>query len=144
MADYFQELNITPLGPGEAPNSMLHLARLLRDFGMIIYEFTDELPPPASKSFVENLKEVTLHEPESSCPICLKVFAIGEAAKKLDCKHTFHSTCILPWFEKTSTCPVCRCEFKTDDPDYEAYKLEKKREKSREEEIENLHNSMFS
>lgn len=63
MSDYFEEFNITPLAPGETPNHMLHLARLLRDFGMNPYEFNDELPPPASKAFVENLEEVTSHEP---------------------------------------------------------------------------------
>ncbi|KAL1465456.1 hypothetical protein WDU94_005029 [Cyamophila willieti] len=144
MTDYFEEFNITPLAQGETPNHMLHLARLLRDFGMSPYEFNDELPPPASKAFVDNLEEITSHEPESSCPICLKQFSAGEIAKKLDCKHIFHSTCILPWLEKTSTCPLCRHEFKTDNADYEAYKTHKKREKEREGEIENLHNSMFS
>lgn len=63
MSDYFDEFNIAPLGPGETPNHMLHLARLLRDFGMNPYEFNDELPPPASKAFVKSLQEVTSHEP---------------------------------------------------------------------------------
>ena len=26
----------------------------------------------------------------------------------LECKHKFHSKCILKWFENQGTCPICR------------------------------------
>lgn len=26
----------------------------------------------------------------------------------LDCQHLFHRECILPWFERHDTCPICR------------------------------------
>ena len=58
MADYFEEMGWEPLGQGQAPNHLLHLARLFRDFG--IWERFQEgqkLPPPASKSSVSNLEE---------------------------------------------------------------------------------------
>lgn len=45
---------------------------------------------------------------------------------------------------QTSTCPLCRSDLPTDDETYEEYKVHKKREKEREEEINNLHNSMFT
>jgi hypothetical protein len=39
---------------------------------------------------------------------------------------------------------LCRHELPTDDEEYEMYKKEKLRAKQREEELETLHNSMFS
>lgn len=59
MADYFQELNCTPLGEGETPNFLLQMARLLQDFGMWEELGTNKkLPPPASSKAVKDLKEV--------------------------------------------------------------------------------------
>lgn len=45
---------------------------------------------------------------------------------------------------QTNSCPFCRHELPTDDEAYEAYKKEKKRKEQRKEDIETLHNSMFS
>lgn len=63
MADYFEEMNCTPLGEGETPNFLLHMARLLQDFGMWEELGTNKkLPPPASKQAVKDLKEDTVQE----------------------------------------------------------------------------------
>jgi hypothetical protein len=48
-----------------------------------------------------------------SCAICLDVAENGTLWKDLICGHTFHTNCILTWFQTSSgnTCPVCRqCE----------------------------------
>lgn len=45
---------------------------------------------------------------------------------------------------QTNSCPLCRHELPTDDEEYENYKKEQKRAKEREEDIRNLHDSMFS
>lgn len=80
--------------------------------------------PPASKSAVENLplikisKEL-LSSDSSQCAICKDTFELGEEAKQMPCKHTYHNDCILPWLELHNSCPVCRYELPTDDPDYE-------------------------
>ncbi|XP_018567650.1 E3 ubiquitin-protein ligase RNF181 [Anoplophora glabripennis] len=147
MADYFSEMGWAPLGEGEAPNHLLHLARLFRDYNMF-EELNvlngERLPPPASKTVVETLPNEQVSELGSQCPICLKDHVIGEIAKKLPCKHLYHNDCIMPWLSKTNSCPLCRYELPTDDEDYEAWRKEKKRAKEREADIENLHNSMFS
>jgi hypothetical protein len=58
MADYFEEMGWEPLSAGQAPNYLLHLARLLRDFGM--WEelgHGHKMPPCASKASISNLQE---------------------------------------------------------------------------------------
>lgn len=53
------------------------------------------------------------------------------------------SECILPWLEKTNSCPLCRHELQTDDPSYERRRAERARAVQREKDLEILHNSMF-
>ncbi|XP_069699848.1 E3 ubiquitin-protein ligase RNF181-like [Periplaneta americana] len=145
MADYFEEMGWEPLAQGQTPNQLLHLARLLRDFGM--WEelgVGQKLPPCASKECVENLAQKQVTSSGEKCPVCLKEHEVGETVKVLPCHHAFHSTCILPWLERTNSCPLCRYELPTDDEEYEMYRKEKLRAKQREAELETLHNSMFS
>uniref|UniRef100_A0A453Q901 RING-type domain-containing protein n=3 Tax=Aegilops tauschii subsp. strangulata TaxID=200361 RepID=A0A453Q901_AEGTS len=55
----------------------------------------------------------------AQCAVCMDDFLLGAAAKQLPCNHVFHKDCILPWLDLHSSCPVCRHELPTDDPDYE-------------------------
>ncbi|KAI8899302.1 hypothetical protein BC833DRAFT_586339 [Globomyces pollinis-pini] len=79
--------------------------------------------PPASKQFVanlptlKNLKDVT-------CPICTDECTVE--ALELPCSHKFHGECVLTWLKLHNTCPCCRIEFPTDDPEYERMKREAK------------------
>ncbi|GMH03910.1 hypothetical protein Nepgr_005749 [Nepenthes gracilis] len=80
--------------------------------------------PPASKSSVEALPIITvtkelLQSDSSQCAVCKDEFDLGAEAKQMPCKHVYHSDCILPWLELHNSCPVCRFELPTDDPDYE-------------------------
>jgi hypothetical protein len=43
--------------------------------------------------------------PQETCAICLEPVADGTA---LNCKHVFHSRCILQWAAVGRSCPVCR------------------------------------
>ncbi|RVE47580.1 hypothetical protein evm_007778 [Chilo suppressalis] len=147
MAGYFEEMGWRELGEGEQPDHLLHMARFLMDFGMYEDNFTGEwprLPPPAAKEVVKNLDETMIQNEDKNCPICLKTFKSGEKAIRMPCNHIFHSTCILTWLNKTNSCPFCRYELPTDDEGYEAFKKEKKRAVQRKEDIDVLHNSMFS
>lgn len=105
----------------------------------------DNLPPPASKELLKSLASRLVTEDDEKCAICLLPNENLEGQKylKLPCNHEFHDTCILPWLEKTNSCPMCRQEMKTDDQDYEDRKRRKQRQAEREEELESLHNSMF-
>ncbi|KAF8378916.1 hypothetical protein HHK36_030265 [Tetracentron sinense] len=77
--------------------------------------------PPASKSAVEALPTINISDQllTSECAVCKDTFQLGTAAKQMPCKHIYHSDCILPWLELHNSCPVCRYELPTDDPDYE-------------------------
>ncbi|KAH9603367.1 hypothetical protein KSS87_020976 [Heliosperma pusillum] len=80
--------------------------------------------PPAAKSAVEGLPTVdvteeTLQSDSSQCAVCMDEFELGAQAKQLPCNHVYHKDCIVPWLELHNSCPVCRYELPTDDPDYE-------------------------
>ncbi|CAK9326376.1 unnamed protein product [Citrullus colocynthis] len=81
--------------------------------------------PPAAKTAVENLPLVELKteniltEDVIVCAVCKDKFSMEEKVRKLPCGHYYHDDCILPWLNIRNTCPVCRHELPTDDPDYE-------------------------
>ncbi|KAK7364980.1 hypothetical protein VNO80_13730 [Phaseolus coccineus] len=85
--------------------------------------------PPAAKSVVESLplvelsKEELLQGKNLACAICKDEILLEEKVRRLPCSHCYHGDCILPWLEIRNTCPVCRFELPTDDPDYEQRKV---------------------
>lgn len=63
-------------------------------------------------------------EENFSCVVCQERFKVGDVVITLpDCRHTFHENCVMTWLEKHNTCPFCRKELPTDDPEYEQRKL---------------------
>eukprot|EP01018_Ginkgo_biloba_P040024 Gb_26865 [translate_table: standard] len=80
--------------------------------------------PPAAKTAVQHLPSIFIGQKEvdngkSLCAICKDGVLIGEPVKQLPCLHHYHGDCILPWLSCRNSCPVCRYELPTDDPDYE-------------------------
>ena len=45
---------------------------------------------------------------EPKCSICLADLILAETVCKTPCNHLFHAQCIITWFEKDKTCPLCR------------------------------------
>lgn len=88
--------------------------------------------PPASKSVIETLEKIVVNELNKNeigkegscenCSVCKDDFEISQMILKLPCKHIFHEECIMPWMKERNSCPTCRFELPTDDPDYEARK----------------------
>ncbi|XP_065352282.1 E3 ubiquitin-protein ligase RNF181-like [Cloeon dipterum] len=151
MADYFSELGFRPLAEGEVPDHGAHLLRLLRDSGnfdllQMFVELRGEAgnsAPAASKAAVQALPLVQPLENEN-CAVCLKNYDEESQCRMMPCKHKFHQECIFTWLKQTNSCPICRKELPTDDLDYEAIRKYKERESERKQQLESLHNSMFS
>ncbi|KAJ6846126.1 putative E3 ubiquitin-protein ligase RING1-like [Iris pallida] len=83
--------------------------------------------PPASKSAVDALPDVKItaemfssDDDAALCAVCKDEFEIGSDTKQMPCKHLYHPECIMPWLELHNSCPVCRYELPTEDPDYES------------------------
>ncbi|KAF8107821.1 hypothetical protein N665_0116s0028 [Sinapis alba] len=83
--------------------------------------------PPAAKSAVEALETFEVGSTSSEegewtavmCAVCKDDMVMGDTGKKLPCGHSYHGSCILPWLETRNSCPVCRFQLRTDDPQYE-------------------------
>ena len=97
--------------------------------------------PPASERAINNLKKIEIDEKninqfnEQTCNVCLENFSLGQISRELDCGHYFHEKCIFHWLKMRNTCPVCRHELESNDPNYE------KRKHLHRETIRNLHNN---
>ncbi|KAH9314912.1 hypothetical protein KI387_023539 [Taxus chinensis] len=82
--------------------------------------------PPASKTSVDALETVMNIGGDGGralcCAVCKEDFGGGGGGaevKKMPCQHMYHSECILPWLARHNSCPVCRYEMPTDDPEYD-------------------------
>jgi hypothetical protein len=92
---------------------------------------SEDAHPPASRRFMNCLPEVVVTKEDldadttnGECAICLTDQTIGQIATRMPCGHLFCGGCIKHWLEKSNTCPVCRYEVETDDPRYEARRLQ--------------------
>ncbi|KAI3898061.1 hypothetical protein MKW92_002358 [Papaver armeniacum] len=45
-----------------------------------------------------------------TCAVCLNELVVGsdDIIVIIMCDHAFHAKCLIPWFNKVGTCPVCR------------------------------------
>lgn len=103
-----------------------------RQFEMILQQFAEDNnsrrgAPPAATSFIGNLPSLVIsarHEADGGviCPVCKDLMPVETRATQLPCMHLYHSSCILPWLSSRNTCPVCRYELPTDDPEFERSK----------------------
>jgi hypothetical protein len=76
---------------------------------------------PASAEAIRALEEVEITAVnQGDCSICLENFKIGERAKRLPCKHMFHTQCLSPWLAQRSSCPVCRACVERDEQEEQA------------------------
>eukprot|EP01079_Euglenida_sp_SAG-EU17-18_P001224 gene1224-2697_t len=83
--------------------------------------------PPAAQDAVASLLEVQVQEGHAAlntpgCSVCMEEFCVGDTLMQMPCEHLFHRPCLLPWLHSHNSCPSCRHELPTNDPDYEARK----------------------
>jgi hypothetical protein len=85
--------------------------------------------PPASKEAVKNLKRFKMSEEYCkkdekgtleypTCSVCMCEIKQEDVTVLIPCGHLYHDQCIAKWFDTNNTCPVCRYELPTEDPDY--------------------------
>lgn len=75
-------------------------------------------PPPASLTVINSMPKIKIRKKhlglDSCCPVCQDRFEVGSFARKMPCKHIYHSECIVPWLVQHNSCPVCRKELPED------------------------------
>lgn len=54
----------------------------------------------------EELEKVTMGE--GPCSICLQDLLFVGVPTRMPCSHVFHARCLLEWFVRKTTCPMCR------------------------------------
>lgn len=59
---------------------------------------------------LQRLERVTILDgSDNPCSICLEALSTGPVyVARLPCSHFYHEDCIVRWFEKHVTCPLCR------------------------------------
>lgn len=62
----------------------------------------------ASPEAIARLETIKCLGVEGDCSVCLESFKVNDVGKRMPCKHLFHETCLLPWLQQKSSCPVCR------------------------------------
>ena len=62
-----------------------------------------------NKIYAINCESCETKYPTDECAICLE--PINSQTLTISCGHTYHSNCLLNWFEYNMTCPVCRTKF---------------------------------
>lgn len=92
---------------------------------------SEDAHPPASRRFISTVPEVVITKEDldaettnGECAICLSDQRIGQIATRMPCGHLFCGECLGRWLEKSNTCPVCRYEVETDDPQYETRRMQ--------------------
>ncbi|KAF8049834.1 hypothetical protein N665_2111s0004 [Sinapis alba] len=75
-------------------------------------------PPPASLTVINSMPKIKIRKKhlglDPCCPVCQDRFEVGSFARKMPCKHIYHSECIVPWLVQHNSCPVCRKELPQD------------------------------
>lgn len=72
---------------------------------------------PATRSSINAMPNIKIKQShlcsDSQCPVCMERFELGAKAKRMPCKHIYHSDCIVPWLTQNNSCPVCRYKMPT-------------------------------
>lgn len=88
-------------------------------------------PPASAKAvrmlpFIKVAPEDLIDANNRECCVCLEANELDDRVVRLPCAHIFHARCIVDWLGNHScTCPVCRYELPTDDPQYEVGRIER-------------------
>jgi hypothetical protein len=68
--------------------------------------FWDPIRVAPTAEQINSATETDVAVTDTTCAICQEV--VTSATRIRHCQHAFHHTCLMPWFELNSGCPVCR------------------------------------
>eukprot|EP00267_Zea_mays_P040437 XP_008680199.1 probable E3 ubiquitin-protein ligase RHC2A [Zea mays] len=68
----------------------------------------------APAASIEAVPTVEVSEPGETRAICKEDLPLAAAARRLPCRHLYHSPSIVPWLELRNSCPICRCRLPSD------------------------------
>eukprot|EP01083_Nonionella_stella_P076254 207698_1 len=95
--------------------------RLLLDRYAVNGFLQSNAPPPANKILIDNIPEshidehfIETHKHNTECAICKIHIKMYDTIKTLQCKHYFHSKCIVTWLNIHASCPLCRHRLNAD------------------------------
>jgi hypothetical protein len=113
-------------GATVAPDSLPpHSNLIVRAYSDQGYSVTTHRSPPhnqkmkvnaaALPKFPYSKPELSPKEDESEvkkdqCTVCMCEYSEGEEIRLLPCLHRYHASCIDPWFDQHTTCPVCNVD----------------------------------
>lgn len=80
----------------------------LEDVCMLILNDYDTTQPETKKKTNKGSKKITTKDLHIDCSICLEPLKLGFFKRTLECRHTFHKTCIDNWLTENNSCPYCR------------------------------------
>lgn len=101
--------NSVPPATAPARDSMFTRLQQLRDHGLVQASAMLSAAPPLEPHVLRSLRPQPLVRPVSDvCSVCLEPMRLGEAALSLECCHTFHGRCLLPWLVRSACCPLCK------------------------------------
>jgi hypothetical protein len=99
---------------------MQHLQENIYNFNfeheIIIRYAMSEVGSSNAAEVVDGLRDVIIRWEDNAngdelmCIICYDKFKNGESAKQLACNHLYNSHCLLEWFSRKISCPICRDE----------------------------------
>lgn len=69
----------------------------------VIPEVTESDSPKSSNS-----SNSSSSKESDMCVICIEPLQSKQTTIILECNHIYHKNCILDWFNKELTCPMCR------------------------------------
>ena len=74
-------------------------------------------PTPQQIERATLLQQATQNEETLQCAVCQDTYTEGQAIRTIrHCSHSFHKTCIDPWFQGNVRCPVCRYDIRDSTP----------------------------
>lgn len=56
----------------------------------------------------ENEEKRIAGDKNDLCTICQNNYSKNDDIEYLNCSHTFHRSCLIPWLEKKLNCPICK------------------------------------